>query len=612
MIKGYCHRILRIDLKSESAIVEQLNPRLIDNYIGGRGFAAKFMYDEILPHTNPFSPDNRIYIFTGPINGTVVPYSSRFVIATKSPLTGTYTRTLSGGQFSAELKFAGYDGIVLEGNAQRPVYLHIQNGKASIKGAAHLWGKSTADTEKCLKSEHKGASCLCIGPAGEKKIRFACVLNDGARAAGRGGVGAIFGAKKLKAIVVNGKGSVAIAVDKHEMLDMLHDSLSAIKSHPKVPGRILAGTTETVQVTNELGILPIRNFSGGRLKNSENLYAKVFREKLVLHDESCFSCPLPCGKTSIIRSGPYKGTDVQGPQYETIGMLGANCGITNIETVAMANSICNLGGVDTIESGNVIGFAMECYGKGFLTSADTGGIELRFGNDSALIASLEALINQTSFGRLLGDGVQALAEKLGPEANKFAMASKRQGFASFEPRALVGMGLLYATSPVGANHSIGPTLSGEMSLGLTTTEGKAELVINNQNNYCFMDSLVICAFSRYGLDNEIRRKFLEAVTGRSFDIENISRRIFTLERLFNFREGYNRIHDTLPHRSLKEPMVVGENKSSTVNLECMLNHYYSLRKWDKQGVPTKRCLETLGLNEEMAALIKAGAVLGEE
>lgn len=595
---GYCGQILRVELTVQKCVSEPLNRPLIEGFIGGRGFAARFMYDEIEPQIEPLSEGNKIFIFTGPINGTAIPYSSRYVIATKSPLTRTYTRSLSGGQFSAILKYAGYDGIVIQGVSLSPSYLWIEDGTAEIRDAAHLWEKTTEDTEKWLKNKFQGSDCLCIGPAGEKQVLFSSVMNDWGRAAGRGGIGAVFGSKNLKAIAVRGKKGISVS-DPRRFMKLLKESYDAVKTHPDVPSRIWAGTTGTVEVTNELGIIPAYNFSGKRVKGAENLYTESFRKKMVVHDEACFSCPLPCGKMAVIRSGPYQGTVVQGPQFETIGLLGTNCGITSLETVAKANSICNLGGLDTVEAGNVIGFAMECFEKGHLTKADTSDIDLRFGNGEALIAALEAIVEQNKFGKLLGRGAQGLAEILGSETAKFAMVSKGQGFAAYDPRALVGMGLLYATSPTGANHSTGPTLKGEMNLGLETNEGKAELVFNNQNTYCLMDSMVICAFSRYGLDNDKRRIFLETVTGKQFDTLKIAEKIFALERLFNVREGFYRLHDKLPSRSTEEPLPNGPSKGNMVFIDDLLDRYYMIRRWDHNGIPTKSGLKKLGLENEV-------------
>lgn len=607
-MNGYCGKILRANLTEKTTRVVPVAREMALGYIGGRGFASRMMYDELKPGVDPLGPDNNIYVLTGPINGTAVPYSSRYVVATKSPLTGTYTRSLSGGEFSAQMKYAGFDGIVIEGQSDKPVYLCLENGSAEIRDAGNLWGTTTRDTEENLRKNLKGSKSLAIGPAGEQQVLFASVFNDWGRSAGGGGTGAVFGAKRLKAIVVRGQQGVRVP-NKETFLELLRESYAAVKSHPGVPERIWKGTTMTVETTSKLGIIPVRNFSGGKLEGAENLYSEIFREKLVLHDESCFSCPLPCGKLSLVKTGPYKGTVLQGPQFETIGLLGTNCGIINIETVAKANSLCNLYGMDTIETGNVIGFAMECFERGILTKADTGGIDLRFGNDDALIETIEAIGQNKGIGALLSGGAGRAAHVIGQDTIKFAMSSKGKGFAAYDPRALVGMGLIYATAPTGANHSTGPTLGGEKSLGLTTNKEKPELVYKNQNSYCLMDSLVICSFSRYGLNDSSRLKILEAVTGERYEADLISKRIFSLERLFNVREGFGRSDDSLPWRSLHEPMPEGPSKGNTVSLEELLNRYYPLRKWDPQGIPTIACLKKLGLEGEIENLAQMGIKL---
>ncbi len=605
VVNGYCGKILRANLTEKTTRIEVVTREMALGYIGGRGFASRMIYDDLKPGAAPLGPENNIYILTGPINGTAVPYSSRFVVATKSPLTGTYTRSLSGGEFSAGLKYGGFDGIVVEGQSEKPVYLRIENGSAEIRDATHLWGKTTRDTEERLRKDFEGSKNLTIGPAGEQQVLFASVLNDWGRTAGGGGTGAVFGNKRLKAIVVNGQQGVTVP-DKEAFLGLLRERYAAIRSHPGVPERIWKGTTMTVETTNKLGIIPVRNFSGEKLEGAENLYSEIFREKLVLHDESCFSCPLPCGKLSLVKTGPYKGTVLQGPQFETIGLLGTNCGITNIEAVAKANSLCNLYGMDTIETGNVIGFAMECFEKGILTKADTGGIDLRFGNDNALVETIEAIGQKKGIGALLSGGARRAADAIGRDTVRFAMSSKGKGFAAYDPRALVGMGLIYATAPTGANHSTGPTLGGEKSLGLTTNKEKPGLVYKNQNSYCLMDSLVICSFSRYGLDDASRLEILEAVTGEHYAADLITRRIFSLERLFNIREGFSRSDDSLPWRSLNEPLPEGPSKGNTVRLDELLDKYYPLRKWDPNGIPTITCLKELDLEEEIENLAQMG------
>jgi len=329
------------------------------------------------------------------------------------------------------------------------------------------------------------------------------------------------------------------------------------------------------------------------------LMAETMREKIVIHDESCFACALPCGKLSLIKEGRYAGTVLQGPQYETNGLLGSNCGISDIEVVARANYLCNEYGMDTLSTGNVIAYAVEAYQKGFLTKPDADGMEMRFGNPEVLLNLIDQIAERKGLGNKLAEGVRSFSQELGKEAEKFAMHSKGQELASFEPRSVAGMGLLFATASTGANHSFGPTFREEMKNPLTG-KGKAKILVENQNSYCLMDSLVYCSFSRYGLNHLSRMQFFSAVTGWNYtpeEIEHQNHRIYTAERLFNLREGFGKKDDTLPFRSLFEPMPDSPSKGNVVPLEEMLPEYYALRGWDELGRPKKETMDTLGLGE---------------
>jgi len=406
------------------------------------------------------------------------------------------------------------------------------------------------------------------------------------------------GSKNLKAIAVRGTGGVEIA-DLARFKSLLIEAYNAIKKDPASPSRIKYGTTSTVAVAHELGVMPVKNFSKGVLEGVEGLMAETVRERIVIHDESCFACALPCGKLSLIKEGAYSGTVLQGPQYETIGLLGSNCGISDIEVVARANYLCNEYGMDTISTGNVIAYAIEAFQKGILTKQDTDGMEMRFGDADVLLSSVGRIAKREGLGNKLAEGVKTFSQELGGEAEKFAMHSKGQELASFEPRSVVGMGLLYATASTGANHSFGPTFREEMKNPLTG-KGKAKIVIENQNSYCLMDSLIYCSFSRYGLNHLSRMQFFSAVTGLKYRPEEIERqthRIYTAERLFNLREGFGKKDDTLPFRSLCEPMPDGPSRGNVVPLEEMLPEYYALRGWDGEGKPTVETLEDLGLSE---------------
>jgi aldehyde:ferredoxin oxidoreductase len=596
---GYTGKYLRVDLSNKTVSHEKLGEEVARKYWGGRGWGGYLLLKELGGRTGPFSPENKVFFLTGPLQGTLTPFTPKFVVLTKSPLTGTFTRALSGGQWGAELKFAGYDGIIVEGKSSKPVYVFIDDEKVEIRDGAHLWGMTTGETENRIKEDLKDRTVrvVSIGQAGEKRVCFANIMHE-SRAAGRGGTGAVMGSKNLKAIAVRGKGSVEIA-DLSQFKNLLKEAYYAIKSDPASPGRIRYGTTGTVAVAHGLGVIPVKNYSRGVFEGIEGLLAETMRQKIVIHDESCFACPLPCGKLSIIKEGPYAGTILQGPQYESIGLLGTNCGMSSIETVARANYLCNEYGMDTISAGNVIAYAIEAYQRGFLTKKDVDGIELAFGEATGILSLVDKIAKREGLGDKLAEGVRIFSRELGKEAEKFSMHSKGQEFAAFEPRAAVGMGLLYATASTGANHSLGPTFREEMKNPLRG-QGKAKILIENQNAYCLLDSLIYCSFSRYGLNNTARLGFLSAVTGWNYtpeDVEQQMYRIYTIERLFNFREGFEKKDDTLPFRSLSEAMPDGPAKGNVVPLDEMLPEYYSLRGWDESGKPRSETLDALGLSE---------------
>lgn len=601
---GYTGKYLRIDLSQEKANVEKFDEEIAQKYWGGRGWGGYLLLKELGDRTDPFSPGNKILFLTGPLQGTLTPYTPRFVVLTKSPLTGTFTRAVSGGQWAPELKFAGYDGVIVEGRSSKPVYVFIDDGKVEIRDGSRLWGLTTGQTENAIKEELKDKTVrvVSIGQAGEKRVRFANVIHE-SRAAARGGTGAVMGSKNLKAVAVRGTGNVEVA-DLNRFKKLLAEAYEAIKKDPASPSRIKYGTASTVATAHGLGVMPVKNYSRGVFEGIEGLVAETMRKRIVIHDESCFACALPCGKLSQIKEGPYAGTVFQGPQYESIGLLGTNCGISSIEAVARGNYLCNEYGMDTISTGGVIAYAIEAYQKGYLTKSDTDGMDLRFGDADGVLHLIEDIAKREGLGYKLAEGVKAFSEEVGKDAERFAMHSKGQELASFEPRSVVGMGLLYATATTGANHSFGPTFREEMKNPLTG-RGKAKIVVENQNSYCLMDSLIYCSFSRYGLNNNSRLQFLSAVTGWEYspeEVEHQVRRIYTVERLFNLREGFGEKEDRLPWRSLAEPMPDGPSKGNVVPLEEMLPEYYSLRGWDPSGKPEPETMENLGLAEFMNLL----------
>ena len=422
------------------------------------------------------------------------------------------------------------------------------------------------------------------------------------RAAARGGTGAVMGSKNLKAIAVRGTKGVQTA-DLKGFRQLLEETYTAIRNNPDVPARRAFGTPGTAAVTYRNGVLPVMNFSRSTFEGIQGLMPETVKAALYVHDESCFGCPLPCGKMGLIKDGPYKGMVLPGPEYETIGLLGSNCGIGDIRVVAQANYLCNEYGLDTISTGSVIAFAIECYQRGLITKRDTDGLELKFGDAEILMVLIEKIARREGFGNLLAEGTKRASEIIGQDSDRFAMHSKGQDFAAYEPRALVGMGLLYATATPGANHSFGPTLTAEcMGLkDMLTHREKGRLNRTEQNKYCLQDSMIYCSFSRFGMDDMQRLRFTNAVTGWNYSNEEaitIADRIYTLERLFNVREGFSKQDDSLPWRCLNEPMPDGPAQGNTVPLERMLTDYYRERGWNEQtGIPETETIARLGLTD---------------
>jgi aldehyde:ferredoxin oxidoreductase len=601
---GYAGKILRVDLTKETATIEPLDETIARAYVGGRGLGAYLAYKEMTPHLDPFSPESPIYLITGPLQGTLTPFTPKFVMINKSPLSGSLSRSVcGGGGVGPELKYAGYDAVVITGSAGKPVYLWIDDDKVQIRDAQAYWGKTTAETQAGIKRELNDhtISVVPIGLAGENRVRFAGMIVS-SRAAARGGTGAVMGSKNLKAIAVRGTKGVRPA-DLNQFRMLLEETYAAIGSNPAVPARRAFGTPGTAAVTYLEGVLPVMNFSRSTFEGIQGLMPDTVKAALYVHDESCFGCPLPCGKMGMIKDGPYKGMVLPGPEYETIGLLGSNCGIGDIRVVAQANYLCNEYGLDTISTGGVVAFAIECYQRGLITKKDTDGLELQFGDAELLMILIEKIARREGFGNLLAEGTKRASEIIGQDSDRFAMHSKGQDFAAYDPRALVGMGLIYATATPGANHSFGPTLAAER-VGLKdmlTSKEKGRIVRQEQNKYCLQDSMIFCSFSRFGADDRQRLRFTNAVTGWDYtdqEAVTIADRIYTLERLFNIREGFSKKDDALPWRCINEPLPDGPARGNTVPLERMLQDYYWERGWNQEnGSPDPQTIDRLGLGD---------------
>jgi len=608
-MNGWIGKILRVDLSNSSYAVEDLDPDLAKDYIGGRGLATKIFFDEVDPAVDAFSPDNKLIFATGPLTGTGVIASSRYMVVTKSPLTGCIACSNSGGYFGPEIKFAGYDIIIFEGKAPEPVYLVIKDDTIEFKSAVDLWGKNTDVTEDLIREELGDAwkaeefRIASIGPAGEKLSRVACIINDKTRAAGRSGVGGVMGSKNLKAIAVTGTKGVPV-VDRKKFRETVRASIDKNRSEvAKVTAQALPifGTSVLVHIINESGILCTNNFQTGVFEGADKISGETIRDTILKRNKGCYACPMACGRVTEIKDPAFKG-EGEGPEYETVALFGASCGVSNLGAVTKANYLCNQLGIDTIDAGNIVACAMELYEKGFLPEKDIG-FKANFGNAEALVKLVEMMGLREGIGDILAEGGYTLAEKYGhPE---LFMGVKKQGLPAYDPRGVQGMGLSYATSNRGACHVRSYAIATEI-LGVNVkrdpfqTEGKPAVLKAFQDLTAVIDSSGLCLFvslaEGFGVDDMVT--LLEVVTGAGYTSENVlqaGERIWNLERLFNLKAGITKADDTLPKRFLEEPMPVGPAKGLVCRLNEMLPEFYNLRGWDENGVPTKGKLAELGL-----------------
>ncbi len=598
-------KFLRVNLTDGTIKEEKISDEVLKMFIGGRGLGVKILYDELKPGVDPLSPENKIVILTGPLTGTAAPSSGRWCSVTKSPLTGTIHDSHSGGYFGPELKFAGFDGVIIEGASEKPVYLWIHDGEAELRDASHLWGKDTHDTTDmiCKELGDEKIKVACIGPAGENLVKIACIINDKHRAAGRGGHGAVLGSKKLKAIAVRGTQRVPITSEEafreavRRALDKIKESAVTSQSLPAY------GTAVLVNIINEQGLFPTRNFQTGVFPTASRISGETMAETILVKKKPCWGCPIACGRvTKVPPWSPYSG-EGEGPEYETIWAFGAQCGVDNLEAIAKANYLCNELGLDTISMGHVIGTAMELYEKGYIKPEQTRGVDLKFGNVEAIVELTWRTAYRSGLGNDLAEGSRRLAEKYG--APELSMDVKGQELPAYDPRGAQGHGLGYATSNRGGCHLRAYMIAAEIlgipeKLDPLTTEGKAKWVITFQDLFATCDSLVLCKFVTFAFGAEEFADMLSAATGWNLtadDVMKIGERIYNLERAFNIREGFKgRDEDTLPKRLLEEPMPEGPVKGYVVKLNEMLDEYYNLRGW-KDGVPTKDKLKELGLDK---------------
>ena len=599
LYKGYTRKIIRVNLTLRTIKVEDIPNGQLRKYIGGAGLAARMLYNELPAGVDPLSPQNKVIFLTGPLAGTIIPCGSRIGVYSKSPLTGGFFHSSAGGHFAPELKYAGYDGVIIEGSSRHPVYLYVDNERCELRDASHLWGETTDVTQQLLKNDigEEEAQLAVIGPAGERLVRFASVL-VGARALGRGGIGSVLGAKKFKALAVRGKGTVEVH-DMKGTLELSRQITRIMRENPST-GQILPqfGTPVLVGANNALGVFGSKNWQQETFEGAQGLSGETMRDTIVVRNKSCFACPIMCGKYTEVTEGPFAGNKLEGPEYENIFALGSMCGIDSIEAVAAAERECDNFGMDAIETGVAIAFAMEASEKGIITPQETDGLELVFGKEDILIPLIRKIGMRDGFGDLLADGVKRAADKIGKGSEHFAMHNKGMTFAGHSARGLPGFALGYATGPRGgSHHDSRPTGERTGLVNRETIEGKGRYTAQVNHLMIFTDSLMLCHLAEaiWGPIeiNQLVVDIVNRVTGMDMNLAEAGQtaeRMWNVIRAFAMREGSRRHHDTLPRRFLTQPIPDGPSQGMVITsemLETMKDEYYEVRGWDQAtGIPT--------------------------
>ncbi len=599
-------QILRVNLTEGSCKIEPLNMEWANDYLGQRGLGSKYLFEEMDPSADALSPENKVIFATGPVTGTLASTSGRYSVITKGALTDAIACSNSGGKFGAELKFAGYDLLIIEGESEKPVYLHIEDDKVELCDASEVWGKTVWETEAILGKKYSDPLMrfASIGQAGENLCRYACVVNDLHRAAGRSGVGTIMGAKKIKTIAVRGTKGVK-SPDPAGFFKLATEVNARMNDRDEMSRD---GTLPMIDVTNSFGALPTRNNRSVRFEGTEKINAEAMHtpnangHTNIVTNGACFGCTIGCGRIckidpthfSIKDKPQYHGAS-GGLEYETAYALGAACGVDDIDAATYVGFLCNEYGMDPISLGGTIAAAMELFDIGAISEKDTGGIKLEFGSAEALCAIGEITARNEGFGADIAMGSKRLCEKYGhPD---LSMSVKGQEFAAYDGRGMQGMGLAYATSNRGACHLRADPY--EHDFESTDVEGKALVVRDSQNEVAFIDSSGLCLFP--GGCGWTINDYLELVNASCEtewtvdDVQTVGERIWNIERLFNIKAGLGRKDDTLPKRILEEPADVGTAKGLVCKLGDMLPEYYQLRGWNEEGEPTADTMNRLGL-----------------
>ncbi len=615
-MKGYMSRILNVDLTSRKTEVEVIPEDLYRKFIGGSGLGTKILLDRKVYEAESLSEDNVVIFMTGPFANTPALTSGRHEVLAKSPLTGIFGESDSGGTFGPTLKRAGYDGVVITGKSDDPVYLWVSEEGVEIRNAKHIWGKDVFETDAAIRSETTDkAVTSCIGPGGENMVRIAAVINDGraARAAGRCGLGAVLGSKNLKGIAAFGRQKTPIH-DRDKLSGSIKELAKMLSE--KMAGFTNFGTASSLATYEEMGSLPLQNWKGSKRWNNEaaKITGATMAEKIGSGNYGCERCVIRCGREIKVNSGPYAGLEGAGPEFETLASFGSLCMVSDLEAIAMANDLCNRYGLDTISAGSMVAFAMEAFEKGIINEKDTDSIQLTWGNGQAMVETIKMIGESRGIGEILAKGVREAAKILGGGAEEFAIHSSGLEFPVHDPRAFMSLSVGYATSPRGACHLAGlshvferiltlPEIGLSEVMDRMSIDNKGKLTALAQNVMGMFDSLKVCKFTLFGgLRIPHITDWYQVITGEPMDVEafmQTGERIFNMKRLFNLKCGYDpQRDDTVPARVLKMPKTAEGWQTKLPPISEIMTEYYAFRGWDEKGYPTQEKLASLGLQEE--------------
>ena len=607
----YTNRIIRLDLTREDWTIQDLDEASLQQYLGGSGLSARMLYDEVSPDIDPLSPENALVFMNGLLSGTVVPAASKASVSSKSPLTGIWCEAIAGGRWAAQLAGTPYGGLLITGRAEKPVYLWIDDDEIQLRSAESIWGMDAIEASDALRAETDDqAQVTCIGPAGERLIRMASILFGGhdARAAGRGGLGAVMGSKRLKAVVVRGTGRREIH-DEAGMWAELEMAIPAIKQGAKNLSDF--GTAGGMEATELYGDIAIKNWQWRTWREGARKIAGQETSKTMLKGHySCHACPIGCGKIYQVREGPYRGLESHAPEYETLAGFGALCLNDDAASIVKLNDLCNRYGLDTISTSSCVAFAMEAYERGILDEQDTDGIRLVWGDADAIVRMVHKIGRQEGIGKVLGEGVKRASEIIGQGSEAFAIHVKGLEHPYHDPRAFTDMAANYATSNRGACHLESfsyplrygvplPDLGYDENSSPHTHDGRARMTVVMQNLMSVYNALGICKFLLRGSVGPNRLSYwLNLATGWDTTPDGLMKtgeRIFTLKRAYNVRLGIRRKDDALPQRLLNRKE--GGEAGSLPDLSALLEKYYVLRGWTEDGVPSRKRLVELGLED---------------